>query len=61
MMDKYRVHEVSKDLGMASKDIINLLGKYFPATPKKHMTCPHRGGTQFGVRLPYQNDCSSRL
>jgi translation initiation factor IF-2 len=38
MMDKYRVHEVSKDLGLPSKDIIGLLGKYFPSSPKKHMT-----------------------
>ncbi len=37
MMDKYRVHEVAKDLGVPSKDIIDLLAKYFD-TPKKHMT-----------------------
>ena len=37
MMEKYRVHEVAKDLGVPSKDIIDLLGKYFDA-PKKHMT-----------------------
>lgn len=37
MIEKYRVHEVAKDLKVPSKDIIELLGKYFP-TPKKHMT-----------------------
>ena len=37
MMEKYRVHEVAKDLGVPSKEIIELLGKYFPDT-KKHMT-----------------------
>ncbi|MBR5485220.1 MAG: translation initiation factor IF-2 [Oscillospiraceae bacterium] len=35
--DKYRVHEVAKDLNVPSKDIIDLLGKHFD-TPKKHMT-----------------------
>lgn len=37
MMEKYRVHEVAKDLGVPSKEIIDLLAKYFE-TPKKHMT-----------------------
>lgn len=37
MMEKYRVHEVAKDLGVPSKDVIELLGKYFKE-PKKHMT-----------------------
>ena len=37
MTIKYRLHEVSKDLDVPSKDIIDLLGKYFD-TPKKHMT-----------------------
>ncbi len=37
MMEKYRVHEVAKDLGVPSKDVVNLLGQYFD-TPKKHMT-----------------------
>ena len=37
MMDKYRVHEVAKDLGVPSKDVIDLLAKYFDS-PKKHMT-----------------------
>ena len=37
MMEKYRVHEVAKDLGLPNKDIIDLLGKYY-ADPKKHMT-----------------------
>ncbi|MDL2232612.1 translation initiation factor IF-2 [Ruminococcaceae bacterium OttesenSCG-928-L11] len=37
MMEKYRVHEVAKDLGVPSKEIIELLGKYFDDT-KKHMT-----------------------
>ncbi len=37
MMDKYRVHEVAKDLGVPSKDVVDLLAKYFE-TPKKHMT-----------------------
>ena len=37
MMQKYRVHEVAKDLGQPSKSIIELLGERFPE-PKKHMT-----------------------
>ncbi|MDR2932663.1 MAG: translation initiation factor IF-2 N-terminal domain-containing protein, partial [Oscillospiraceae bacterium] len=37
MMEKYRVHEVAKDLGVPSKEIIELLGQYFSDT-KKHMT-----------------------
>ncbi|MCI8350368.1 MAG: translation initiation factor IF-2 [Oscillospiraceae bacterium] len=36
-MQKYRVHEVAKDLGQPSKSIIELLGERFPE-PKKHMT-----------------------
>ncbi len=35
---KYRVHEVAKDLAVDSKDIIALLGKYFPSLTVKHMT-----------------------
>ncbi|MEF9983331.1 MAG: translation initiation factor IF-2 N-terminal domain-containing protein, partial [Oscillospiraceae bacterium] len=37
MMDKYRVHEVAKDLNVPSKEIINFLGEHFEE-PKKHMT-----------------------
>lgn len=37
MMVKYRVHEVAKDLGIPSKDVVALLAKYFD-DPKKHMT-----------------------
>ena len=37
MMEKYRVHEVAKDLNVPSKEVIDLLGKNFD-TPKKHMT-----------------------
>ncbi|MDF2567256.1 MAG: hypothetical protein K0R90_712 [Oscillospiraceae bacterium] len=37
MTIKYRLHEVSKDLNVPSKDIIDLLSKHFD-TPKKHMT-----------------------
>ena len=37
MMVKYRVHEVAKDLGVPSKDVIDLLAKHFK-DPKKHMT-----------------------
>ncbi len=37
MVVKYRVHEVAKDLNVPSKDVIELLGKFFD-TPKKHMT-----------------------
>ncbi len=33
---KYRVHEVAKDFGLASKDIMNILTKY-ATTPKNHM------------------------
>ena len=38
MMDKYRVHEVAKDLGVTNKDILNLLTKYYPDDQRKHMT-----------------------
>jgi translation initiation factor IF-2 len=38
MLQKYRVHEIAKDLGIASKDVVELLGKYFPGDAKKHMT-----------------------
>lgn len=38
MVKKYRVHEVAKDFGVASKDIISLLKNYL-GEEKKHMTC----------------------
>ena len=38
MIEKYRVHEVAKDLNIPSKDIIALLEEHFPGEPKKHMT-----------------------
>ena len=38
MLIKYRVHEVATDLNQPSKDVINLLAKYFPDGHKKHMT-----------------------
>lgn len=37
MMVKYRVYEVAKDLGLTSKDIINLVKEY-TGVEKKHMT-----------------------
>ncbi|MFY9198499.1 MAG: translation initiation factor IF-2 [Acutalibacteraceae bacterium] len=37
MMIKYRVHEVAKDFNKQSKDVIDLLEKYFDE-PKSHMT-----------------------
>ena len=37
MMIKYRVHEVAKDLGIASKEVIALLKDYLNEE-KKHMT-----------------------
>lgn len=37
MLIKYRVHEVSKDLNVPSKDVVELLKKHFGET-KKHMT-----------------------
>ena len=37
MLTKYRVHEVAKDLGVKSNDIIELLEPLFPVA-KKHMT-----------------------
>ena len=39
MMNKYRVHEVAKDLGAPSKSVVDLLQKYFEG-PVKHMTAP---------------------
>ncbi|MEG2174005.1 MAG: translation initiation factor IF-2 [Oscillospiraceae bacterium] len=38
MIDKYRVHEVAKDLGVPSKDVLALLEQYFPDDQRKHMT-----------------------
>ena len=38
MIKKYRVHEVSKDLNLASKDILKLLETHFPDEMRKHMT-----------------------
>ncbi len=38
MIEKYRVHEVAKDLNIPSKDLITLLEENFPGEPKKHMT-----------------------
>jgi len=37
MMIKYRVHEVAKDINIPSKDIIDLLARYYDE-PRKHMT-----------------------
>lgn len=37
MTIKYRLHEVAKDLNVDTKEIIDLLAKYFEG-PKKHMT-----------------------
>ena len=37
MMVKYRVHEVAKDLEVANKEVLDILGKYVKE-PKKHMT-----------------------
>ena len=37
MMIKYRVHEVAKDLEVANKEVLDILGKYVKE-PKKHMT-----------------------
>ena len=37
MMMKYRVHEVAKDLEVANKEVLDILGKYVKE-PKKHMT-----------------------
>lgn len=38
MVKKYRVHEVAKDFGVPSKEIISILMKYL-GEEKKHMTC----------------------
>ena len=38
MIEKYRIHEVAKDLGIPGKDLITLLEEHFPGEPKKHMT-----------------------
>ena len=37
MIVKYRVHEVAKDLEVANKEVLDILGKYV-SEPKKHMT-----------------------
>ena len=38
MIDKYRVHEVAKDLSVSNKDVLNVLTKYYPDDQRKHMT-----------------------
>lgn len=38
MMDKYRVHEVARDLGVPSKDVLTLLENNFGDEQFKHMT-----------------------
>ena len=38
MMDKYRVHEVAKDLNVPNKEVLDLLNRYFPDDQRKHMT-----------------------
>ena len=35
-MEKYRVHEVAKDFGLPTKDVMEILTKYASA-PKNHM------------------------
>ena len=35
-INKYRVHEVAKDFGLPTKDIVEILTKY-AAAPKNHM------------------------
>ena len=35
-LNKYRVHEVAKDFGLATKDVTNIMTEY-AATPKNHM------------------------
>ena len=37
VIEKYRVHELAKDLGVPSREIVELLDKYFPGNTKKHM------------------------
>ena len=37
MIQKYRVHEIAKDFGVQSKDIIEIIKKY-TGEEKKHMT-----------------------
>lgn len=37
MSEKYRVHELAKDFGVNSKEILELLDQYFPGEPRKHM------------------------
>ena len=38
MLIKYRLGDVAKDLGRPNKELISLLGEYFPESPKKHQT-----------------------
>jgi len=38
MLDKYRVHEVAKDLNVSSKDVLELLEGYKADPNRKHMT-----------------------
>ena len=38
MMEKYRVNDAAKDIGVPSKEVIELLGKYFPGDARKTMT-----------------------
>ena len=47
MIEKYRVHEVAKDLGIPSKDLIALLEANFPDRAHDRS---HRCGAEPGVR-----------
>ena len=38
MVNKYRVHEVAKDMGVSSNDVLDVLRKYFHKDDYKHMT-----------------------
>ena len=38
MGNKYRVHEIAKDMGVPSNDVLEILKKYFGKEDYKHMT-----------------------
>ena len=38
MMEKYRVHEVAKDLEVPNKDVMDVVSKHNPDAQYKHMT-----------------------
>ncbi|WP_423773909.1 translation initiation factor IF-2 [Angelakisella massiliensis] len=60
-MEKYRVSEVARDLGAATKDVISMLEKRFPGEAKKSMTVLSKEELDYVFEHYTQNKASSDL